>query len=246
MSSEPSNNMTSTFPDTMRAWTWNHRGPPSSVLTLRSDIPTPKPSILAPGEVLVKVSHVALNPGFLIMITHLPHLTSAPWIPEIEFCGTVVAVRGTESSSSTAIHFQVGDQILGSKDLGSVFRQGGVLADYVVCSVDTIVPQPQGMPVVEAAGLTAVGCTAIQAVDLAGLKRGDKVLITGGSGGLGTMLVQVCRSVVGSSGIVVATCSGPNIPMVKDLGADEVCRLRRHVPVTVAHCWIRTTKSASR
>jgi NADPH:quinone reductase-like Zn-dependent oxidoreductase len=61
---------------------------------------------------------------------------------------------------------------------------------------------------VDASGLPAADCTAIQAPAPAGTKRGDKLLITGGSGDLATILLQAAKAVVEETGVGVATCSG--------------------------------------
>jgi|SRR5271156_5228933 len=88
---------------------------------------------------------------------------------------------------------------------------------------ELVIRKPVNASMAEASGLAGVGCTAIQAAEAASLKPGDKVFVNGGSGGLGSMMVQVARAIVGESGQVIATCSGPNVEMVKALGADEVC-----------------------
>jgi NADPH:quinone reductase-like Zn-dependent oxidoreductase len=59
-------------------------------------------------------------------------------------------------------------------------------------------------------------------IEKAQLKSGDAVLVNGASGGIGTLVVQMAKDIVGESGRVVAICSGRNVELVKGLGADEV------------------------
>jgi len=80
---------------------------------------------------------------------------------------------------------------------------------------------PENVPMDEAAGLGSVGQTAVKMCQRAGIKEGDKVLVNGASGGVGTMLVQVAKA-MGAS-VVVGICSGKNVEFVKEVGADEVC-----------------------
>jgi len=79
----------------------------------------------------------------------------------------------------------------------------------------------------EAAGLPVVGITALSVMDLARVKKGERVMVNGASGGIGSLVVQMAKQAVGEEGRVVAVCSGRNEGMVKGLGADEVSLLMR-------------------
>ncbi|KAJ3477780.1 hypothetical protein NLG97_g8749 [Lecanicillium saksenae] len=70
--------------------------------------------------------------------------------------------------------------------------------------------------------------TAWQQVYESGTKEGDRVLVNAASGGIGTMVVQMVRNIVGDSGYVVGICSGKNVEMVKGLGANEVIDYTKH------------------
>lgn len=208
------------MPLTMRAWTFTRRGNPCDVLQLTPDHPTPQPSQLKPDEVLVKVSAVGLMAGMSVLFALAPHFRT-PWIPELEFSGIVAAVGATVAPDE----FQIGDEVLGTPAIDSILRINGVLAEYAVCWKKSLVKKPEAVSWEEAAGLAACGMTSVQATDLADVKEGDKVLITAGSGALGTQLVQVARALVGESGRVVTTCSERNRALVIGLGADEVSRV---------------------
>ncbi len=126
-----------------------------------------------------------------------------------------------DAASSQVFNVKVGEVVFGGQDFAAHFKHGGTMAEYVVSPADFVVPKPDNVSLQDAAGLAAMGCTVVQFIELSKIKNGDKVLITAASGALGTLLVQSCKSVVGSSGRIVATCSGPNMDMVHKLGADE-------------------------
>lgn len=203
-------------PLTMRAWTFTQPGLPSAALTLTKNHPVQHD--LRPNDVLVKISYSGFNAGILLAIQAFPTwLHKTPAIPELDLSGEIVA------TASTRADLRVGTKVFGSLSIAQFFLYGrGSLAEYVVLPADTIVPVPVNMSMDQAAGLCGCGCTAMQVVRKAKLKRGDSVLINGGSGGLGSILVQVVKDAVGETGRVVATCSGPKLDFVKSLGADEV------------------------
>ncbi|KAL6243696.1 zinc ion binding [Rhinocladiella similis] len=216
------------IPTTHSALTFTRRGDPLEVLTITHDFPTPKPSSLAPGEALIKVSAVATDAGICLIIRKIPHLTSKPWIPEINFAGTIVAMGPRSSDDSSSL--QIGDEIIGVRS-NPLSKYNGAMQSYLVSPVNMLIRKPKSISMIEASGLPGVGCTAIQALEIAGVKRGDKVLVTGGSGGLGHMCVQLARALVGESGVVVSTCSAQNSELVRSLGADETIDYRVHDPL---------------
>ncbi|EXJ77460.1 hypothetical protein A1O3_09686 [Capronia epimyces CBS 606.96] len=225
------------IPSTHAAWVFTKHGPPTEVLTLRTDHPTPTPASLRTGEALIKVSAVSTNAGFLLAINSFPHPTSHPWIPEIEFAGTIVALgpRGANQEQGQGqgegAAFQVGDRVLGTRTFPSMLKYNGALQAYLVSPVSLLVQKPDSISMIDASGLSGVGCTALQSLEVAGVKPGHKVLVTGASGGLGSILVQTAKAVVGETGVVVTTCSGKNIDLVKSLGADEVVDYTAHDPL---------------
>lgn len=98
----------------------------------------------------------------------------------------------------------------------------GALAEYVVVPAENVVLKPEGVSMEEAAGLPIAGVTALSCMDLARVKKGERVLVNGSSGGIGSLVLQLAKQAAGSEGTVVAVCSGRNLEMVKGLGADEV------------------------
>jgi reticulon-4-interacting protein 1, mitochondrial len=104
----------------------------------------------------------------------------------------------------------------------AVLSGKGVLAEYIVVDEETA-PMgvvPDGMEMSDAAGLGSCGQTAMFLCRRAQVKEGDRVLVNGASGGVGTMTVQVAKA-IGAS-FVVGVCSGRNEDIVKNIGADDV------------------------
>jgi len=118
-----------------------------------------------------------------------------------------------------------------------------VLREYVLAKYDHIVKVPDNIPLKDAACFPATGINHYYSlriiyflmlleflgytaycflVERAKLKKGDKVLINGGSGAVGVMAVQLARTIVGPTSLVVATCSPAKSDIIRNLGADEV------------------------
>lgn len=200
----------------MRAWTFINAGRPADVLTLTNNHPLQHN--LKHNQVLVKISHCGFNAGVHLIMQIIPSwLHNTPAIPELDLSGIVAA------TASPRPDLKPGTKVFGSTSPKAFFLNGkGTLAEYIVVSADTIMPLPANMPLEQASGLSGCGCTALQLVRKANIKLGDSVFINGGSGGLGSITVQVVKAAVGPTGRVTATCSEPKLPFVKSLGADEV------------------------
>lgn len=201
----------------MRAWTFNRRGHPLSILEL-STIPTPEASSLKDDELLVKVSHASLNLFSSLLAWAVPtFIRTTPSVLETDFSGRVVAV------GKSINHLAVGDDVFGQLAAGHHIKQGrGTLAEYVIATRDEVARKPVNVSFEEAAGLASVGKTALFMASKAGLKPGDRVLVNGGSGGTGLSVLQAVRELIGKEGTIVTTCSGKNTELVKSFGADEV------------------------
>lgn len=147
-------------------------------------------------------------------------LRAKPAIPELDFSGIVVDV-GSDVPASR--NLAAGVPVFGSVLVGPHVSAGiGSLAEYVVVPATGVVRKPENLTLEKAAGLGVSGCTMLALMDRAKLEKGDKVLVNGASGGIGSMVVQLAKEAVGETGRVVAICSGANVEMVKKLGADEV------------------------
>lgn len=206
---------------TMRGWSQTTTGPPASVLKLTDDLAYP--SKTTPDEILVEISHAALNPGSSIFIQLLPmFIRTKPSIPEMDFAGTIVSVGANVPASR---EFSPGTKVFGNIPVSQYAIKGkGSMAEFVVVTSERICAIPANMPAEQAAGLSIAGCSALSLLDTAKLREGDRVLVNAASGGVGSLTVQMVRNAVGENGRVVAICSGGNAEMVKRLGADELCQ----------------------
>ncbi|HEX7867562.1 MAG TPA: NADP-dependent oxidoreductase [Variovorax sp.] len=178
---------------------------------LRSaDIPTPE---LRDDEVLVQVHAAGVNlldskirDGEFKLI--LPY--RLPLVLGHDVAGVVVKV------GPRVQHFRTGDEVYARVD---DFRIG-TFAEFVPVKEASLAPKPKGLTMEEAASIPLVGLTAWQAlVEKAGLKKGQKVFIQAGSGGVGTFAIQLAKHL---GATVATTTSTGNVALVKSLGADIV------------------------
>lgn len=134
--------------------------------------------------------------------------------------GTVAALGSNVAAKRPDL--TIGARVFGGTSTQLYFKGHGALAEYCPCPEEQLVVIPSSISFRDAAALGGNGVTAVEVLEELGLKKGEKILINGGSGATGTMLVQCARAIVGDSGRVVATCSEGNSEMVKRIGADEV------------------------
>ena len=124
-----------------------------------------------------------------------------------DFAGTVEAIGRRVTT------VKPGDDVFGAK-LASSF------AEYLCVSENRVAPKPSNASFEEAAALPVAGLTALQALrDHARLRPGQRVLVNGASGGVGTFTVQIAKAMGGE---VTAVCRTPNVELVRALGADHV------------------------
>ncbi|WP_084956793.1 NAD(P)-dependent alcohol dehydrogenase [Thermoactinospora rubra] len=192
----------------MKAWTWDRYGPPD-VMELR-DLAAPEPG---DGEVLVRVRAASVNPY------DWRHLRSDPQIVRLyagfrrpkpgsilgaDLAGVVERVGPGVSA------FRPGDEVFGETKLGA-------FAELACVPAERLAAKPGTLSFEEAAAVPMAGQTALKA--LAGLRTGQRVLINGAAGGIGTFAVQIANA-YGAE--VTAVCSGRNAQLVRSLGADHV------------------------
>lgn len=163
-----------------------------------------------------------------------------PAIPELDFAGYVVEV-GPEVPKARDL--APGTPVFGTILVGPHVSAGvGALAEYVVVPANCVVRKPDSIDLGQAATLAVAGCAALSLLESAKLKKGDRVLINGASGGIGTMILQMARREVGKEGKIVAICSEKNLECVKGLGADEAIDYKKHAPL---HKYLAATYSAN-
>lgn len=166
------------------------------------------------GEVLVKVSAASVNPADYFIVTGRPRvlqLVMGRPAPRVAIRGTDVAGI-VESVGAGVTRVSPGDRVFGWGK--------GSFADYLVTAEDNLTLIPEGVDFVGAASLPMAGAVALQALrDRTPVAPGTRVLINGASGGIGSLAVQVAKSL---GAHVTAVCSGRNVELVRSLGADRV------------------------
>lgn len=188
---------------TARGVRYHEYGDPS-VLKVE-DIPRPTPNA---GEVLVRVRAAGVIPmDWKLRAGHLKEFMPLefPHVPGYELAGTVEAI----GEGVTAL--RPGDDVFG--------RGSGAYATHAVAPVATVAKKPAQLSFEQAAHLGMSGVTAWQLVDAAELQEGQRVLIHGGAGGVGSIAVQLAHL---KRAHVLATTSTENVEHVRALGADEV------------------------
>ena len=196
----------------MKAIVYENYGPPDVLQLKEVEKPTPKDD-----EVLIKVHAASANPADW----HL--MRGAPFLARFEMgfpkpkkrLGIDVAGR-VKAVGSNVTQFQLGDEVF-----GETFQCGwSGFAEYVAVAENRIALKPANLTFEEAAVVPLAAFTALQGLrDKGQIQSGQKVLINGASGGVGTFAVQIAKS-FGAE--VTGVCSTRNLDMVRSIGADHV------------------------
>ncbi|KAG0241603.1 hypothetical protein BGX31_001036 [Mortierella sp. GBA43] len=198
------------LPATIKSVQWTTIGKPADILSLNEAAPLPK---VTGSNILVKVHAAALNPvDWKLMKGGIPRfLMPSIKVPGLDIAGTVVAV-GPKAGKKV----QIGDHVMAMLS----FSQSGGLTEYTIVDESIVAKKPERWSFEQAASLPLVATTVWGAlVNYGKIKKGDKVLINGASGGTGTVAVQLAKAL---GAYVVGVCSSSNVQLVKGLGADEV------------------------
>jgi len=177
----------------------------------------PKPKI-QDDEVLVKIVATSVNPvdwkareGMLRKHRHF----DLPLILGWDLSGVVAEV------GKNVTKFQVGEAVYGMPDL----TKNGTYAEYIAVKEDYLALKPESLSHIEAASIPLVGLTAWQSLMIfAKLKKGDRVLIHAGAGGVGSFAIQLAKYL---GAYVVTTASDQNKEFLYQLGADQVIDYRK-------------------
>ncbi|GAB3069205.1 NAD(P)-dependent alcohol dehydrogenase [Pedococcus soli] len=196
----------------MRALAQDAYGSPDVLRLVTVAVPRP-----GPGQVLVRVHASSVNARDWHIMRGEPRLARlldrtvfgrhAPRVQTrgTDFAGTIVAV------GEGVTGWQPGDCVLGEAD--------AAWAEYTVASADAIARIPEGVTAQGAAAVPLAGTTALTCLDAAGARAGDRILINGASGGVGTFAVQIAHA----RGMhVTGVCSSRNAAQARALGADAV------------------------
>jgi NADPH:quinone reductase-like Zn-dependent oxidoreductase len=194
----------------MKAIVYYNYGSPE-VLQLE-EIEKPVPN---DNQVLVKIRAVSINPYDWHFMEGVPYIARVlgfgplkPTSPRlgVDFAGTV------ESVGKNVTQFKPGDGVFGGK--------GGAFAEYVVIAEKFLTMKPANITFEQAGSVQIAGLTALQGLrDKGKVQPGQKVLINGASGGVGTFAVQIAKHL---GAHVTGVCGGRNVELVRSLGADQV------------------------
>jgi len=198
----------------MKAIVCTKFGPPDTLKL--EEVPKPTPS---DDEVLIKVHAASVNYSTVAFATGKPwgvRFMGAGFLkPKIRIPGAEVAGR-VEAVGKNIKQFQPDDEVFG--DLSMSGR--GAYAEYVTAPQSTLTLKPDNITFEEAAAVPETALVALQGLrDKGRIQSGQKVLINGASGGIGTFAVQIAKS-FGAE--VTAVCSTKNLEMLSSLGADHV------------------------
>jgi 2-desacetyl-2-hydroxyethyl bacteriochlorophyllide A dehydrogenase len=209
----------------MQAIVYTQYGPPDVLELKEVETPTPKDT-----EILIRVAATTVNYGDLVarnfkdisprefnmplpfwFLARMFFGFSKPKIHTLgsEFAGEIAAV------GKDVQRFKVGDQVFGYRG-----QSMGAYAEYLCMPENGVVaPKPAIVTDEEAAAVPSGGMTALYILNQAAIQRGQKVLINGASGGIGTIAVQIAKD---AGAEVTGVCSTPRVELVKALGADHV------------------------
>jgi NADPH:quinone reductase-like Zn-dependent oxidoreductase len=194
----------------MKAIVQDRYGDPAAVLELQ-DIARP---VAKDGEVLVRVHAASVHVGDRILVTGVPYIARMAVgiikpknrVPGTDLAGTVEAV------GKDVTQLRPGDEVFG--------WCAGAFAEYVCAAADHFLAKPANLTFEQAAAVGVSASTALQLLrDQGKVQPGQKVLINGASGGVGTFAVQIAKA-FGAE--VTGVCSTRNADMVRSIGADHV------------------------
>jgi NADPH:quinone reductase-like Zn-dependent oxidoreductase len=199
-----------TIPQTMRAIRTDASGAPGAVKL--ETVPVPQP---AEGQVLLRVYAAGTNPVDWGIRGPMPAGSNAAAAPPQraapppgrDVAGVIVAVGPGVSG------YQVGDKVY------TALAGGGAYAEYAVAAATELAMKPQKFTFEEAAGIPIAGYTGLRMVVMANLKPGERVLIIGAAGGVGSTAVQAARA---AGAHVIAVASSHHDKYLEALGAQEI------------------------
>ena len=164
------------------------------------------------NEVLIEINSAGVNPiDYKIIQGILKRIKKLSFPAPIGFDVSGIVVEKGEDVTG----FEIGDEIYSRVPTD----KPGTFAEYIAIDSNVVAKKPANISFEKASGIPLVGLTTIQGFALATIKKGDKVLIHAGSGGIGSFAIQYAKS---KGAFVYTTTSTKNIHWVKELGADLV------------------------
>ena len=208
----------------MKAAVYTRYGPPDVVVQI-ADVEKPVPK---DSEVLIKVRAAAVNPldgGLMKGRPYIARIMTGLRKPKITRLGVDVAGQ-VEAVGRNVTQFKPGDAVFGlcirypQASGVKVWVCQGAFAEYVCAPESALVMKPDSVTFEQAASAPVAAFTALQGLrDKGHIQPGQKVLVNGAAGGVGTFAVQIAKS-FGAE--VTGVCSTRNVDMVRSIGADRV------------------------
>lgn len=199
------------MPKSMRAFAALAQGPLQNCKVL--DLPTPEPG---PGEIRVRVVSATFNPADAKTIlgkTGMLHAKEFPLIMGYDFSGVVDAL------GAGVTDLQIGSEVFGMLAYSRRTRFGS-LAEYTVVPARWVAEKPAYIDHDTAAALATSGLTALQGLrDIGRMKEGNRVLVTGSSGGVGSLTIGLVRALKGKSDAITSTGGAE---LARTVGADTI------------------------
>jgi NADPH:quinone reductase-like Zn-dependent oxidoreductase len=196
----------------MKAVVYNQYGPPEVLRVEKVEKPAPKAN-----EILVRVKATAVNSGDWRLRKADPFAVRFIYgllRPKMKILGSVFSGE-IESAGKEVKQFKAGDSVFGHTDL-----RFGSYAEYKCLPENgSVALKPASISHQEAASIPFGGVTALHFIKKAGVKPGQKVLVVGASGAVGSAAVQLAKAY---GAHVTGVCSTANVSLVKSIGADEV------------------------
>lgn len=194
----------------MKAAQINDYGDASVIVINEVDKPT-----AGEGQVLVAVHAASINP-FDSSVRSGRLKDAIPLQLPVTLGGDLAGV--VEAVGGGVMQFAVGDKVYGQAAV--VAGNSGSIAEFAVTKAGQLAKMPSNVEFGQAASLALVGASAVQAlIEHLNLQPGQKMLITGGTGGIGSLAIQIAKHI---GAHVTATASGDGVELAKQLGADEV------------------------
>lgn len=163
-------------------------------------------------DVFIKIKSASLNPvdykivyGMALLI----HKLKPPFPIGFDMAGIVI------KTGKNVSNFNIGDEVYSKVP----WEQMGTITPFAAINAEMLAIKPKNISFSEAAGIPLVGCTVIDSFKVADIKKGTKILIHAGSGGIGSFAIQYAKYL---GAYVITTTSTSNTEWVKQLGADEV------------------------
>jgi NADPH:quinone reductase-like Zn-dependent oxidoreductase len=202
--------------ETMKAVCFSKSGAEVGALSVQTDVP--KPFVSSPHDVLLRVHAASLNPIDKARVSGATKMI----IPE-EYKRSVIGydVAGVVEQVGDAVtKVKKGDQVFAR--IGTLTMKYGALAEYVVDHEDSFGLKPSNLSFSQAAAVPLAGLTALQALRRGGVTKGSRVFIAGGAGGVGSLAIQIAKTMLGASYVCTTASAGAGEELCKKLGADEV------------------------